>query len=127
MKTRREAETIGRHWLKNMKPAGKWRLDVWDNLGWHVALCTDYIRVHYDEREKTFTAMVGSCPDNIGDSWQYALQCGPRPRSRDPNRAVTLRLKQIAQGVNQKAETLRKIIAHVKTNTKQMEVQDVRV
>jgi hypothetical protein len=56
--TKKQAEKKGRALLRLMKGEG-WKLDVWENLGWHYAVKSRNISVHQDKDDGTFYCYLG--------------------------------------------------------------------
>ena len=66
--TRAEATKTGNKLLKDVKSviSGKWKLRVWENLGWHCCVDSDIISIHintysWTKEDKTpYTCYIGN-------------------------------------------------------------------
>lgn len=88
MKTKEEAERLGRRVLKRLKGKG-WRVDVWHNLHWCVAWRNNGVDLHPCDDKRYFHALVCS---THGGSGGLACWTGD-DRFTDPNKAVAYALK----------------------------------
>lgn len=90
--TKSQATIAGKRLLKKLR-GDKWRLRVWENLGWHYAVETDRIAVYGPSYagERCFSCLLKP---------HYAF-FGDPSNSTDPNRAVRNTLKTANNRVNE--------------------------
>lgn len=97
-----EATKRGKALLKRVKGRG-WKLDVWENLGWHYAVRNGPLTVYADrytkDRSMRYSTLLGGEPK---DRHCGSLNWSPPSKGyRDPNRAVRAQLKAARAYVNQ--------------------------
>lgn len=87
--TKAQAEKAGKEMMAAMKSTG-WKLDVWENIGWHCALRQAPMCVHRSEyNKKVYYSCLMS--ERIGeDHAGSALWTNHKPEKlyTDPNKAV---------------------------------------
>lgn len=95
MMTKEEAEKKGREMLAMMNTGG-WKLEVWENLGWHCALRNGYVNIshsNYGDGD-SYLALVNDRGSGSHDSF---VNAGGIEHHTDPNEAVESRLRQIEE------------------------------
>lgn len=85
--TETEARARGADMMRQLKGTG-WKLDVWDNLGWHCAAYNKFISVH--EYNGKYSAMLTIDPDKRGCGETYWTDSR---HFDDPQEAVKWQMK----------------------------------
>ena len=55
--TEEQARLIANRY-SDMLPEPAWRLNIWENLGWHISWRHGCVSLYYEERDNRFWAMV---------------------------------------------------------------------
>ena len=78
----------GKALLRRMKGKG-WKLDVWENMGWHYAVYNGTLTVHASEyamSKTTYFTLLGD--EERGGGLGFWTENGPESSSEDPNEVV---------------------------------------
>ncbi len=102
--TKAEATAAGRKLRKALNGKG-WKIEVWENLGWHYAAHNVNVSVHPSASGKTYHARVGV--NGGGIVWNYATYGEQHFSSENPNEAVIHELLRGQSHVNALSEILR--------------------
>ncbi len=100
MNTKEQATREGKKLLKLMKTKG-WKLDVWENLGWHYCIYKGRFTV-YGERYYNSKHVMYSCL--LSDTFKYN-RCGSMlwsgvPWNKNPNILVKNQIKRAQKVIN---------------------------
>lgn len=90
MRTKAEATAAAKALLKRMKSPG-WKIDVWENIGWHYRLKRGTLSL-WEHGEKSYGVYYSDEVGGVGEPAYYGI-CGHR--STEPNRAVEYALRQM--------------------------------
>lgn len=88
------AQRNAKRLLRKLKGKG-WRIDVWENLGWHFRLLLGPLQI--TERDGQYWTLMSDTPESGGGSYLWATQT----ESSDPNRAVRLQVRKAREKVEQ--------------------------
>ncbi len=100
----REAFKRAEKVVKKLNTKG-WKINVWENLGWHYELLNSYMSLH--EVSGTFYAMVSnSLPAGSGSAFWTVRN---DPTFENPNDAVRLALKHVSTFVRKVKEVQKKL------------------
>ena len=104
MLDKQQADKRGKALLDKMRGDG-WKLDVWENLGWHYSVCNGAMSVHAsslgapeDGSEDTFFCLMGTDRDQSHDSGHPAW--GSDFKSNDPNEVVLAQIRKAREVLN---------------------------
>ena len=89
-KDRVRAISEARKTLSKMRKPGRWRINVFENLGWHWDLASGYITLsgdYYDSGTSQFSAMMADTLPPCG-SPHYWYPGPGKGYFKDPNKAV---------------------------------------
>ena len=93
--TKAEAQKAGKALLKRMKGKG-WKLDVWDNLGWHCEVRNGPIEV-CDSYGNGYMALMS---DNLRSSSGGNVQWTTTFSHKDPNKAAAHEIRSARKFLN---------------------------
>jgi hypothetical protein len=96
VKTKSEAYREAREKRSLLKDAKKWKIGVWENLGWHWALHKGRMSLHYSDGK--FFALLASNDEYVGVG---ATFWSTRYHSTNPNRVVSAQLKAAKEFLNE--------------------------
>jgi len=104
--TKAEAEKRGKALLKKLRGDG-WKLDIWENLGWHYAASNGPLSVYGPEKkEETFCCLMSDNPNKAhAGAGIWHLE---RNYSRDPNLVITRQVKEARKVLDQLTKAVRK-------------------
>lgn len=83
-----EALAVGKEKLKLFATRKGWKINVWENLGWHLAFDKGHLNLHYSPEDNSFMAFLSE--NNYGgDSifWHESYS------NKDPNKVIANKLR----------------------------------
>ncbi len=97
--TEKEARKAGKELLKRMK-GKRWKLEVWNNLGWHCMVRNGPVQVHLDNYcGKDYSCLISdNLRDPSGGNIEWTTQ--DSKHFTDPNKAVAHELKSARKYLN---------------------------
>jgi len=101
-----EAQFVARQKLKLFKRPKGWKVNVWENLGWHLSFIKGNFDLHYSPDGDYFMAFLS--PDNMhGDSifWHENYS------NKDPNKVIARKLKVAKAFVKRCQDVIAKVEA----------------
>lgn len=83
-----EALAIGREKLKLFNSRKGWKIQVWDNIGWHLSFDKGHLNLHYSPSDDTFMAYLSENHYG-GDSnfWHVPYS------NKNPNKVIAHKLR----------------------------------
>lgn len=114
--SKKEAVRLARELLKKIKFPG-FKIDVWENLGWHYRVKSDFFAVDEDHRGSTsevyYTAVMNSTGNGSGSHHSGYFNTGVA-RAADPNEAIEKCIKDAYKVHMEIGEVLGKICESIK-------------
>lgn len=109
-KTEMEATSKAVALVNRMHGKG-WRIRVWENIGWHYAVVTDYLSVReYTDKKGTYYSIFMDRYKNTGTGrGDWVID-----NDTDPNRLVRRQLQRAADNVADLAEVVTQSIRDTK-------------
>jgi hypothetical protein len=89
--------------LKSLYKPSKWKVRVWENLGWHWSLVSPPVALHYSPADGKFFVLMSDSKDHAGGG--LPLWTDHRDYS-DPNRAIQSTVRKAEVEVNRLREVL---------------------
>lgn len=107
MKTRKEARERGKK-VKKMLPKG-WKLEIWENLGWHFKLTKGPISVSqsYDDSFHVLISDYGGHPGSGGGAWSSGLKA---KKHKTPQAAIRSGFKSMQNYAKTRICELNKVL-----------------
>jgi hypothetical protein len=100
----KEAHEVGWKFHGLIKNNKGWKINVWENMGWHLSLDKGPISVHYSPLSNTFTAYL-SADHSHGDSgfWHESYY------HKDINKVIAHKLKVAKAFVKRCADVIAEV------------------
>lgn len=100
LKSSREAFEKGRSILKKLKQPQGWKIRVWENMDWHVALHKGGMSLYpscYDNKTEKYSVLFNEHGDQTGGAIFWTNNFF----DKDPNKVIAHQLKQAQAFVHQ--------------------------
>lgn len=104
--TKKKAEKFGKEILKKLK--GKWRMRVWENIGWHADWSHGRITLHAINLGSgpQFSCLISDSDEHSGGAMMYSYDFW----SKDPNEAVEKHLQNAVNITSNEVVRLRDML-----------------